>query len=278
MGQSVVTYLSRRLWNFAITGLLAVALVSVTVVYDISLRDPSFLTGWLLAGGIAFLAIYNTRKKLPFLPLGRSAVWLQAHIYVGLLVVLVFLLHTSFAVPNGPVEVSLWVLFVAVAGSGLIGIALSRALARFLHLRGERVIFERIPVFRARLAEEVRDLAQKSVSDIASTTIAQYYATRLHDYFRGPQHFFAHLRRSEDPLLRMQREIKSLERYLDERGKDILAEIESRVVAKNNLDFQYALQLVLKLWLFVHIPLTYGLILIAVVHMVLVFAFSAGTL
>lgn len=273
-----MTYLSRRLWNIGISGLLAAILASVTVVYDISLRDSSFLTGWLLVGGIAFLAIYNARKKLPFLPLGRSAIWLQAHVYTGLMVVLVFLLHTSFALPNGPIEVSLWVLFVVVAGSGVIGIALSRGLARFLHLHGERIIFERIPVFRARLAEEVRDLAQKSVSDIASSTIAHYYATCLHDYFRAPQHFFAHLVRSQEPLLRMRREIKSLERYLDQRGKEILAEIESRVVAKNNLDFQFALQLVLKLWLFVHIPLTYGLILFAAVHIVLVYAFAAGTL
>lgn len=273
-----MTFRARRLWNFSIVGLLALALAGTTVVYDISLRDPSFLTGWYLAGGVAFLAIYNARKKLPFLPLGRSAIWLQAHVYVGLLTVLVFLLHTSFALPNGLIEILLWLLFVAVAGSGVIGIALSRALARLLHQRGKRIIFESIPVFRARLADEVRDLAQQSVSDLASSTIAQYYATRLHGYFRRPRHLFAHLRRSREPLLHMQREIKSLERYLDQKGKDILAQIESRVIAKSNLDFQYALQLVLKLWLFVHIPLTYGLVLVAAVHIVLAYGFAAGTL
>ncbi len=273
-----MTYLSRRLWNIGIAGVLAIVLAAVTVLYDISLRDPSFPTGWLLVAGMAFLAIYNVRKKFPFLPLGRSAIWLQAHVYVGLLVILVFLLHTSFAWPNGPIEILLWLLFVAVAGSGVIGIVLSRALARCLDLRGQRIIFERIPVFRARLADEVRELAQQSVADIASSTIAQYYATRLNDYFGGPRNFLAHLGRSQEPLMRMRREIRSLERYLDDRGKAILAEIEDRVIAKNNLDFQHALQLVLKLWLFVHIPLTYGLILVAAVHIFLAYAFTAGTL
>ena len=273
-----MTYLSRRLWNIGILGVLALGVALFTVLYDNSLRDSSYLTGWILAAGIAFLAVFNARKKLPFLPLARAAIWLQAHIYIGFLVVLVFLIHTSFALPNGPIEIALWLLFVAVAGSGVIGLVLSRILARRLILRGERIIFERIPVFRARLDREVHDLAQRSVAELASNTMAQYYAKRLHDYFRGPRNFFAHLVRSQAPLQSMRREIRSLERYLNDRGREILREIEDRVVAKNNLDYQHALQLALKTWLFVHIPLTYGLVLIAIVHVMLAYAFTMGTL
>ena len=273
-----MTYAARRLWNIATAGLAAVVLGSITFLYDLSLRDATFLTGWVLVAGVVFLALYNVRKKLPFLPLIKSAFWLQAHIYVGLLVILTFLIHTSFALPQGPLETLLWVLFVLVALGGVIGIILSRWLAQCLRLHGERIIFERIPFFRARLAEEVGDLARQSVTETASSTIAQYYASRLHGYFRGPRHFAAHLRRSKEPLQSMTREIRALERYLDNRGKEILNEIEQRVVAKDNLDYQYALQLVLKLWLFTHIPLTYGLILVATVHVLLVYAFSSGTL
>jgi hypothetical protein len=45
---------------------------------------------------------------------------------------------------------------------------------------------------------------------------------------------------------------------------------------KRRLDFHYALQGLLKAWLFVHIPFTYSLLLFIVVHIVLVFGFSAG--
>jgi len=50
-----------------------------------------------------------------------------------------------------------------------------------------------------------------------------------------------------------------------------------RVIAKNNLDYQHALQMVLKGWLFVHIPLTYSLIVVAAVHGVLAYAFIDGS-
>ena len=39
-----------------------------------------------------------------------------------------------------------------------------------------------------------------------------------------------------------------------------------QVQRKDDLDYQYALQGALKLWLFVHIPLTYGLLVLAIFH------------
>ncbi|MFQ5785578.1 MAG: hypothetical protein ACE5H8_12250 [Alphaproteobacteria bacterium] len=273
-----MTFASRAFRNIAVTIVVAAALVSVNRLYDLALRDAAFLSGWLLIVGMALLTIYNIRKKFPFLPLISVSAWLQAHIYVGWLVIVLFLLHTSFRLPNGPLEIALWVLFVLVAVSGLAGLALSRTVPNRLNRHGERIIFERIPRFRARLAGEVEELAMRSVTETSLNTISQYYATRLQPYFRGPRNFFAHVVGSNAALIRLRREIGSLEHYLDKQGKEILQEIAWRVAAKDNLDHQYALQWLLKGWLFVHIPLTYGLIVVAVVHAVLAYAFTPGTL
>ena len=37
-----------------------------------ALPNYAFFTGWVLLGGMFVLTIYNVRKKLPFLPLGKS--------------------------------------------------------------------------------------------------------------------------------------------------------------------------------------------------------------
>lgn len=273
-----MTFASRALRNIAITVVLAAGLVSVDWLYGLALRDTAYLSGWLLIVGVGLLAAYNARKKLPFLPLVSASWWLQVHIYAGWLVIVLFLLHTSLRLPNGPLETALWLLFVLLSGSGVVGLVLSRTLPSRLRRHGEKIIFERIPVLRAELAREVEELAMRSVTESSSNTITQYYAIHLEPYFRGPGSLVAHLLGSNEGLLRMCREIKSLERYLDEKGCEILEEIEWRVIAKDNLDHQYALQWMLKGWLFVHIPLTYSLILVALVHAVLVYAFSGGTL
>lgn len=47
---------------------------------------------------------------------------------------------------------------------------------------------------------------------------------------------------------------------------------------KHMLDFQYSLQLALRLWLFVHIPLSYSVLVFSMLHIVLVHSFSGAVL
>ena len=54
-----------------------------------------------MLAAILFLALYNVRKKLPFLPLGSSTAWLQWHLYVGIGSVGVFALHAGLRWPTG---------------------------------------------------------------------------------------------------------------------------------------------------------------------------------
>ena len=53
-----------------------------------------------------------------------------------------------------------------------------------------------------------------------------------------------------------------------------MTQLAEFVRAKDNLDFQRAVQGMLKGWLFVHIPLTYALLLFAAVHGLLAWRFT----
>jgi hypothetical protein len=71
-------------------------------------------------------------------------------------------------------------------------------------------------------------------------------------------------------------EMDSLQRYLNQDGQDCVQRLREIVAAKDSLDEQYAHIGLMRLWLFIHIPATYSLLLLAVVHIVAVYAFSAG--
>lgn len=273
-----MTFASRRLRNALLAALPLAAILVAVRVYEAGLRDTSFLTGWLLVAGVLLLAAYNLRKKLTMLPLGDAASWMQVHAYAGVLTLVVFVLHTGLELPGGAFEAVLWLVFVLTALSGLVGLALSRLVPAMLERHGERVIFERIPVLRAGLAREVAEQAEQSVERLASATISGFYERVLHDYFAGPRDLGAHLRTSQQPLQRLSGEIDALRRYLGREGQEILDRIEDCVLAKENLDFQYTWQLALKGWLFVHIPATYALVLLAAVHIVLAYAFEGSAL
>ena len=88
----------------------------------------------------------------------------------------------------------------------------------------------------------------------------------LRPFFARTPFAISALGSSEDALQTLLAELKTLDRYLNEQEKAIADEIRDWIETKQNLDFQYAAQRLLKLWLFVHIPVTYSLILLGAVH------------
>jgi hypothetical protein len=70
--------------------------------------------------------------------------------------------------------------------------------------------------------------------------------------------------------------LNAVDRYLGPTEKPRAAVLAELVRARYNLDFHHANQLLLKSWLFTHLPLTYGLLIFTCLHVILVHAFNGG--
>ena len=142
-----MTTFARRRWLAMTLTLLTIGVIgSLMATQELSFRRTAFLSGWMLLVTLLVLVLYNLRKKLTYPPLLKSASWLQIHAYVGLLSIALFLMHIGFRIPDGRLESVLALLFVGVAGSGVVGLFLSRAIPPRLAVRGQEVLFERIPM------------------------------------------------------------------------------------------------------------------------------------
>ena len=269
-------FLQRRLRNAAIT-LAVLALVWWWVrAEQQSLESTAFSTGYLLLGAVGFLALYNIRKRLPFLPLGSSSAWLQWHLYVGMGSVGVFALHAGVALPHGVLDTALAGVYLATIGSGLVGLYLTRTIPAQLTRVGEEVIYERIPAYRQQIRERARQLVLESVAASGSTTLADFYSTRLLEYFDQPRAVGYQLRPTTARRRALMREMHDVRRYLSDQEQGCCERLFSLVRRKDDLDFQEARQKLLKLWLFVHIGLTCVLVLLAVLHGLVAHAFHGG--
>jgi hypothetical protein len=262
----------------AALGLTSVLILSVAYgIFDFALinsfRKAAYFSGFTLLGSMLALTLFNGRKKLPFLPLLTASAWLQFHIYAGLFSTVVFLFHIGFRIPRGGLEVILASLFAGVTLSGLLGLMISRWVPPRLTLHGENLIFERIPALRENVRQAVEKIALESVPTTNSTTIIDFYQRKLRAYFDGPRYLSFHLAGYSKPLYGMLDEVAAMDRYLNSEERKVMAQLVDFIRTKDNLDFQLAAQGLLKGWLFVHIPLTYGLLLLAVVHAVLAWKF-----
>src|SRR5215211_5164806 len=120
-----------------LTGTIVLLLAGAAAVmahrrWSHELSNYAYLSGWVLMAVMVLLALYNMRKRLPFLSLGSSEAWLQIHIYAGFFAVVLFLMHVGFRMPTGWFEGTLAWLYVLVTGSGIAGLWLSRVLPRRL--------------------------------------------------------------------------------------------------------------------------------------------------
>ncbi len=270
------TFAGRR-WLAGLISLVVAAAMSVVLVsHSLSLHGTAYMTGWVLLAVMLFLAGYNVRKKLTYPPLLKSSTWLQMHIWIGYLSVVVFLFHTGFRVPNGPFEVIFAALYTALILSGVFGLFITRTFPPRMAVRGEEVVFERIAFFRRQVADQAETLILDSVKETNVTTLANFYTRELADFFSRPRHFWRHLFQSNRPLTRYRSALRAQERYLNDDEQQLAAQLADLIHLKDALDFHRALQGTLKGWLFVHIPLTYVFLMFAVVHVAIVHAFLGG--
>jgi len=265
----------RRVRNISLTVLVVAALAIAVTWMDRSLLHSSFFTGYVLIGSMFLLAAFGMRKRLPMISgIGSAAFWMQMHIYVGFASFAVFAMHIAFRVPDGMLESILALLYCVVFFSGLYGIWATRTIPRKLTSVGEEVIFERIPAFKRSLARRAQTIVMESCK--RTPVLANFYVNRLSKFFECPRSLAYMMVPSGRTRRQLVAEIEELDRFLAQEDRSTSRELAIMVRKKDDLDYHTAMQGRLKLWLFVHISMTWSLLIFSIVHGLLAHAYSGG--
>lgn len=238
------------------------------------LIHTSIVSGYLLLSMLALLALFNLRKRFSFLPLGSASMWLQAHIYIGYMAIFLFLSHIDFRWPNGIIEITLAILFIIVALSGIIGLIMSNMIPSRLTAHGGNVSFEGIPELSRNIKKQAEDMVIDSVQCTGKSTIADFYVNHLEMFFlRSRRLSLNHVLGSSHHTEPLFARIHAVRRYLNKGENEIMDRLEDSIATKDNLDYQYTWQWLLKAWLFIHIPLSCALLVLGSFHGLLALQF-----
>ncbi len=239
-----------------------------------TLGDTDFVTGYALLAALLFLTLYNTRKKLPMVPLGRAATWLTLHVIVGVSSLVLYWLHTGSLWPLGFADRVLAALFLLVCASGILGYGLQLAIPRRLTQRGSEIIYERIPAEIARLREASEHEVLAAADASGHDTLGRYYVRTLAWYFARPRFMASHMLGSERPRFWLHGRIETIGQFLSPAEQPHLERLAELARAKTAVDAQYALQTLLKGWTMFHVPLAAAMLAFAAWHVVLVHVYA----
>jgi hypothetical protein len=155
---------SHRNWAVAsvsILGLATFLYVPYSLFYPGGARGnslPGIIYGVVGYAMMLYAGLMGARKKVPLWRIGRAAVWMRGHLWLGALSLPMILFHSAFYA-RGSLTFVLMVLLVIVFLSGVTGALLQHFLPRrILSDVPLETIYEQIPTVREQLREEASSI------------------------------------------------------------------------------------------------------------------------
>lgn len=267
--------LERRDWILLFGALISFGCIWLAVrEINWMVVHPSFLTGYILAILALSLGFLAIRKRLPGLPIGSASTWLKVHVTSGVVLLFVFWLHLGTIWPSGPFEQIFALSFYLLIGSGLVGRLLQKGLPLVLASTGGEVILERIPREVIRIREQIEDLLIECSAETGELSLALAYEESLAWYFRRPRFVLSSIFGLPRGRHWFNNQAAILERSLSSNQQPYLDQVKILASRKYFLDQHYALQNILKYWLFLHIPAAVFFYVFAIWHTVLVHIYA----
>lgn len=242
----------------------------------VRLQDAEWYSGWVLITGVVFLVAFQLRKKLSVLPFGRLALWTRIHIFVGVTSGFLFLCHINFQWPNGFLDRILFSIFVLTFISGVIGWFFSRLIPKQLAGVHLVVVSEDIPFKIAQIKEQAHGRLLEAIEKTRSDSLLSFYDRRLEPFLSQPNFFWFRSRRPSRYLADLAKECHEIRRYLNTEEHQTLDYFLDLARQKDDLDYLFSGDRILKTWLIVHLPLSYILILLALIHLLTILLFRSG--
>ena len=238
---------------------------------------------------MAFAMLLAVRKRLRTWRLGRVYTWTQGHVWLALLSYPVILFHAGFhwGQAGNLTWVMMWI-FTIVILSGIFGLFIQNIVpTRLLNDVQLETIYDQIDHVVKQLSEEAESIvinasvpeeeidepdggggvaiaSPRAALESAKRRLSEFYAAQVAPFMKSPKGRGFALSNAQQSTGAFDEVRRSLPSTL----RQTLNDLESIVNERRQLEHQRSLHHWLHFWLLVHVPLSYALTVLAIVHIV----------
>lgn len=226
--------------------------------------------GYLL---ILLLAYYGIRKRSYRSTFGTMEQWLQSHIYLGILVLVLLVLHTGGRF-NDMVAVTTLILVAVVVLSGIAGAILFVTVPRLLTEVESNLTVEEISTQLNQLARNMARLTSGR-----SQPFVRIYDGLMKEsmpgWLAGWRLLFSRMRRkSQQAVGDWSKMLALVGKEEQEPLRQMLVFSRQRKELLMRLMYQQRYKNILEFWLYIHVPVTIAVLVFGTVHVVAVFYYG----
>lgn len=286
-------------WIAIVTTLTLLGAAGYVPYHLLSMNGPSGGSWIGLGYGLVafllmlFVGLLGLRRCFPALRIGRPEMWMRGHLWLGLLVVPFAFFHGGFQF-GGTLTIVLMVLLILVTLSGILGVILQQILPRVMTSRVTmETIYDQIEHVLAQLLAEADQLVSAVAGPVLPTgspvpaavgagagapapaPAKKEKETRIEgslpmrDFYLNQVRPFLEARKCSGPLASAQRSAAAfipIRTLVPPAVHEALKDLEIICEERRQLATQEKLHRWLHGWLIVHIPLSYSLLLLSLVH------------
>ncbi len=239
---------------------------------------------------MVFAGLLAARKKVPIWRVGRAQTWMRGHLWLGLLSFPLILFHAGLVFGGSLTRLMMWT-FVVVVISGVVGAALQHYLPRLMFVRVPmETIFEQIPHVRTQLLVEADGIVSDACGALAVVTNPEAERTQasasklqtavridaddsapLREFYMREMRPFIAEPEKDHPLAEKahaDQVFAKLRTFVPPAFHTPLGDLENICEEERQLSRQRRMHAWLHGWLLTHIPLSFALLVLAIIHIV----------
>ena len=246
--------------------------------------------GIIGTGFMAFAMLLAVKKRLRTWRLGRAYTWMQGHVWLSLLSYPIILYHAGlhWGQSWNLTWVMMWI-FTIVVISGIVGLFIQNIVpSKLLYDVQLETIYDEIDHVIGELAEEAENIvinastaeeetlsaesAGVAVATATPTALVESAKRRLREFYAAQVKPYLASPRGQGSVLTSDASASDsfddIRRALPPAMRQSLNDLESICTERRQLEHQRRLHHWLHFWLMVHVPLSYALTVLAIVHIV----------
>ncbi|MGI9380836.1 MAG: hypothetical protein ACR2OW_14425 [Methyloligellaceae bacterium] len=266
--------------------MLTVAIATITTLgfvglAEAALREPKFIDGWILATlfipqMMLHILNHSDRIRIKITQPGTVNRRQTFHIYCGTFTSVMFLFHAELDLPGSMLGATLWGLFILVVASGFLGMSLERFFLRTVKQLNITTKQPNSDPNALQQTNRIETLLSTLLTRVELNPEIENSTRKIYDFFQQKPNVWKLLKEPRLPLQRFLIHLEEIEDIIGSDGSAAIAELKREAVDKLAADFQLSYDKIRSSWLLVHVPATYSLLIVSLVHIAIISAFSTG--